>query len=74
MHSRNRLTDGIEIRDGEASRTIRPGEIVDLAEEILPGLPLAAVVRPEWFEPIVDEAPVGFPEDTPEDAADAAKE
>lgn len=51
MWHRNRLTDAIEIRAGEASRTIAPGQRVDLAAEILPGVALAEVVRIEWFEP-----------------------
>lgn len=51
MWHRSRLTDAIEIRAGEASRTIAPGQRVDLAAEILPGVPLAQVVKLEWFEP-----------------------
>ena len=51
MWHRSRLTDAIEIRAGEASRTIGPGQRVDLAAEILPGVPLAQVVKLEWFEP-----------------------
>lgn len=46
-----RLNDAIQIQAGERSRVIRPAERVDLGSEFSPGVPLAAVVRPEWFEP-----------------------
>jgi hypothetical protein len=59
MWHRSRLTDAIEIRAGEASRTIAPGQRVDLAAEILPGVPLAQVVKLEWFEPEIDDSGAG---------------
>lgn len=36
----------------EYSRAFGPGAIVDMAEEIAPGLALGDCVEPEWFEPV----------------------
>lgn len=50
----------------EYSRSFGPGAVVDMAEEIAPGLALGDCVNPEWFEPVSGGG--GAPKDEEEGA------